>query len=352
MGDAGVASAADINSQNWNVAKYPFANSASGISISYTPWLRSLIPDINLAYLSGYYKIDSVQVISSSFRFFSLGSITFTGYNGTVTGQYHPIEFAYDAGYSRLFTDNFSGGVVLRFIYSNLTMGQPTADGQATKTGISFAADLGLLYRKAFSIGGNNALWAAGINISNLGTPISYTSDSQKSPIPSNLRIGFMGQYHINENHSVSLMADFNKLLVPTPPVYDTDTITGESYIAYGMEPPGSVAAGIFQSFYDAPGHVMPDGSRSVLLEELYEIMLGFGAEYWYKSMVAMRAGYFHEHATKGNRKYFTIGAGLSLNRYSLDLAYVIPTEGQDTPLANTLRFTFSVNFVRNKKKI
>lgn len=362
MGDAGVASSCDINSQNWNVAKYLFAEKASGISISYTPWLRSLIPDINLAYLSGYYKLDSIQVISSSFRYFSLGSITFTNYNGAVAGQYNPYEFAFDAGYSRLLTDNLSAGAVFRFIYSNLTNGQNTADGRMTKAGISFAVDLGFLYRKAFTIGRQDALWAAGINISNLGTPISYTVDADKTPIPSNLRIGLMGQYYINKKHSVSLMADMNKLLVPTPPVYFIDTTTGDEYVAFGKEP-RSIAQGIFQSFNDAPGYVMSDGSRNILLEELYEIMFGFGFEYQYSNFVALRAGYSHEHATKGNRKYITIGAGVSLDRYSFDLSYLIPTNDlvphpsyllptyeKNSPLSNTYRFTLSVNFGRIKK--
>lgn len=345
MGDVGAATAPDVSSQNWNIAKYAFIEGNGGFAISYTPWLRSLIPDINLAYLSGYFRIDDQQLVSSSLRYFSLGSITFTDYNGTVTGQYNPNEFAFDAGYSRLFTDNFSGGIAFRFIYSNLTSGQQTADGQDTKAGIAFAADLGFYYQNEVRVGGNDALWALGINLSNMGTPISYTADAAKTPIPTNLRIGGRFQYNIDDYNSISLNADLNKLMVPTPPVWDEDTITGEDYVKYGKAPPGSVVAGMFQSFYDAPGHVKSDGSRSVFLEEIYEIAYSIGVEYWYRSQFAIRTGYFHEHATKGNRKYFTVGVGLKLNVFAIDFAYLIPTNGQNSPLANTLRFTLGFDF-------
>jgi hypothetical protein len=336
LGDAGAATAPDISSQHWNISKYAFLEGNGGFAISYTPWLRSLIPDINLAYLSGYYRIDDLQVISSSMRYFSLGSITFTDINGTVTGQYNPNEFAFDAGYSRLFTDNFSGGIAFRFIYSNLTAGQTTADGQETKPGISFAADLGFYYQNEINLGGNDALWAAGINISNMGTPISYTVDATKVNIPTNLRLGGRFQYNIDDYNSISLNADLNKLMVPTPPIYN-DT-TGE--VEYGKEPPESVVVGMFQSFYDAPGYLKSDGTRSKFLEELYEIAYSVGVEYWYREQFAIRSGYFHEHATKGNRKYFNVGVGLKLNVFSIDFSYLIPTSGQNSPLANTLRFT------------
>lgn len=344
LGDAGAATSPDVSSQNWNIAKYAFIEGNGGFAISYTPWLRSLIPDINLAYLSGYYRVDDQQVISSSLRYFSLGSITFTDYNGTVTGQYNPNEFAFDAGYSRLFTDNFSGGIAFRFIYSNLTNGQSTADGQETKAGISFAADLGFYYQDEISVGGHDALWAAGASITNMGTPISYTVDATKTPIPTNLRIGGRFQYNIDDYNSISLNTDLNKLMVPTPPVYEEDS-AGNQVVIYGKEPPGSVVAGMFQSFYDAPGYVKSDGSRSKFLEEIYEIAYSIGVEYWYRNQFAIRTGYFHEHATKGNRKYFTVGVGLKLNVFSIDFAYLVPTNGQNSPLANTLRFTLGFDF-------
>lgn len=345
MGDVGVATTPDVNSQHWNMGKYAFIESKGGFAISYTPWLRNLIPDINLAYLAGFYKIDDQQVVSSSLRYFSLGNIVFTDITGTVTGQYNPNEFAIDAGYSRLFTDNFSGGIAFRFIRSDLTSGQSTADGQETKAGISVAADLGFYYQNDIDVGTSDGQWAAGVAITNMGTPISYTADAEKTPIPTNLRLGGRFTYNIDQYNSISGMIDVNKLLVPTPPVMDTDTATGELYVLRGKEPPGSVIAGMFSSFADAPGVSRGDGTYSVAAEEFHEIAYSIGAEYWYRKQFALRAGYFNEHTTKGNRKYFTVGVGLKLNVFALDFSYLVPTNGQNSPLANTLRFTLGFDF-------
>jgi hypothetical protein len=345
MGDVGVASTPDVNSQHWNMGKYAFIESKGGFAISYTPWLRNLIPDINLAYLSGFYRIDDQQVISSSLRYFSLGNIVFTDMTGTVTGQYNPNEFAVDAGYSRLFTDNFSGGIAFRFIRSDLTSGQNTADGQETKPGISFAADLGFYYQNDIDVGSSDGQWAAGASITNMGTPISYTVDADKTPIPTNLRLGGRFSYNIDDYNTISFMADLNKLLVPTPPVYDEDTATGDQIVIRGKEPPGSVVVGMFKSFYDAPGVERGDGSYSVAAEEFNEIAYSIGAEYWYRNQFAIRTGYFNEHSSKGNRKYFTVGVGLKLNVFALDFSYLVPTNGQNSPLANTLRFTLGFDF-------
>ena len=345
MGDVGVATSPDVNSQHWNVGKYAFIESKGGFAISYTPWLRNLIPDINLAYLAGFYKIDDQQVVSSSLRYFSLGNIVFTDITGTVTGQYNPNEFAIDAGYSRLFTDNFSGGIAFRFIRSDLTSGQSTADGQETKAGISVAADLGFYYQNEVDVGTSDGEWAAGIAITNMGTPISYTADAEKTPIPTNLRLGGRFTYNIDQYNSITGIFDVNKLLVPTPAVMGTDTATGELYVARGMEPPGSVITGMFQSFYDAPGVSRGDGTYSVAREEFHEIAYSIGTEYWYRKQFALRAGYFNEHTTKGNRKYFTVGVGLKLNVFALDFSYLIPTNGMNSPLANTLRFTLGFDF-------
>ena len=345
MGDVGVASTPDVNSQHWNIGKYAFIESKGGFAISYTPWLRNLIPDINLAYLAGFYKIDDKQVVSSSLRYFSLGNIVFTDMTGTVTGQYNPNEFAIDAGYSRLFTDNFSGGIAFRFIRSDLTSGQSTSDGQETKPGISVAADLGFYYQNDVDVGSSDGSWAAGASITNMGTPVSYTVDATKTPIPTNLRLGGRFTYNIDDYNSISVMADLNKLLVPTPPVVDTDTITGDLYVVRGKEPPGSVITGMFQSFYDAPGVPRGNGTYSVGREEFNEIAYSIGTEYWYREQFAIRAGYFNEHYTKGNRKYFTVGIGLKLNVFALDFSYLVPTNGQNSPLANTLRFTLGFDF-------
>jgi len=344
MGDGGVATSPDVNSQHWNLGKYAFLDSKGGFAISYTPWLRNLIPDINLAYLSGFFRIDDQQVISTSLRYFSLGNITFTNVDGSFAGQYNPNEFAVDAGYSGLFTENFSGGIAFRFIRSDLTSGQQTSDGQDTKAGISFAADLGFYYQNEVNVGSSDGEWAAGIALTNMGTPISYSVDSDKVPIPTNLRLGGRFTYNIDEYNSIAANLDINKLLVPSPPVMGEDT-TGEQVVIRGKDKPGSAVMGMVQSFYDAPGVLKSDGSYSVVQEEFNEISYSFGVEYWYRNQFAIRSGYFFEHASKGNRKYFTVGVGLKLNVFALDFAYLVPTNGQNSPLANTLRFTLAFDF-------
>jgi len=347
MGDGGVATSPDLNAQHWNIGKYAFLDSKGGFAISYTPWLRNLIPDINLAYLTGFFRVDEQQVISTSLRYFSLGSITFTNIDGSFAGQYNPNEFAVDAGYSRLFTEKFSGGIAFRFIRSDLTSGQQTSDGQETKAGISFAADLGFYYQNQVDVGPSDGEWAAGIALTNLGTPISYSVDSDKTPIPTNLRLGGRFTYNIDSYNSISTNLDINKLLVPSPPEYN-DSIyqeTGELVVLRGKEKPGSAVMGMVQSFYDAPGVLKSDGSYSVFQEEINEISLSIGVEYWYRQQFAIRTGYFYENASKGNRKYFTVGIGLKLNVFALDFAYLVPTNGQNSPLANTLRFTLGFDF-------
>jgi hypothetical protein len=344
MGDVGAATTPDVNSLHWNVGKYAFIESNGGFAISYTPWLRNLIPDINLAYLAGYYRIDDKQVVSASMRYFSLGNIIFTDLTGTVTGQYNPNEFAVDAGYSRLFTDHFSGGIAFRFIRSDLTSGQNTADGQETQPGISFGADLGFYYQNDIDVGPSDGQWALGASITNMGTPVAYTADAEKTPVPTNLRIGGRFSYNIDEYNTISAHLDLNKLLVPTPPVVEEDTASGDLVVIRGKESPGSVVLGMFQSFYDAPGTLKSDGSYSTFSEEIHEIAYSTGLEYWYRKQFAIRAGYFHEHSTKGNRKYFTVGIGLKLNVFALDFSYLVPTNGQNSPLANTLRFTLGFN--------
>ncbi len=344
MGDGGVATSPDVNSQHWNIGKYAFLDSKGGFAISYTPWLRNLIPDINLAYLSGFFRIDDQQVISTSLRYFSLGNITFTNIDGSFAGQYNPNEFAVDAGYSRLFTENFSGGIAFRFIRSDLTSGQQTSDGQDTKAGISFAADLGFYYQNEVNVGSSDGEWAAGIALTNMGTPISYSVDSDKVPIPTNLRLGGRFTYNIDDYNSIAANLDINKLLVPSPPYMDEDS-TGELVVVRGKDKPGSAVMGMVQSFYDAPGVLKSDGSYSVVQEEFNEISYSFGVEYWYRNQFAIRSGYFYEHASKGNRKYFTVGVGLKLNVFALDFSYLVPTNGQNSPLANTLRFTLAFDF-------
>jgi Type IX secretion system protein PorV len=347
MGDVGAATTPDVNSQHWNLGKYAFIEKDAGFAISYTPWLRNLIPDINLAYLSGYYRLGERQVISGSLRYFSLGNIVFTNLIGDVIGQYNPNEFALDAGYSRMFTDHFSMGLGFRFIRSDLTAGQNTADGQETQPGISVAADLGFYYQNEVDLGPSDGEWALGASLTNMGTPLSYTADAVKTPIPTNLRIGGRFTYNIDDYNSITGAIDLNKLLVPTSPVLNDSIFqeTGEEVIERGKEAPGSVVMGMVQSFYDAPGAYNPSkGTYSVAAEEFNEIAFSLGLEYWYRKQFAIRAGYFNEHSTKGNRKYFTVGIGLQLNVFALDFSYLVPTNGQNSPLANTLRFTLGFN--------
>ena len=340
LGDVGVATSPDINSQNWNPAKYPFIESEGGVAVSYTPWLRQLINDINLAYLAGFYKFRDNQVVSASLRYFSLGQILFTDNYGTPQGFYVPNEFAIDAGYSRLLTDRFSGGIVFRFIRSDM---KSSALIEGTRPAVAFAGDLGFYYRNSDMIlGKKDGTLALGVDISNMGNKISYSENTEKYFLPINLRLGGALTIEMDEYNSITFMTDLNKLLVPTPPIYDTTS--GPLKVLYGMDPNVPTPIGMIHSFYDAPGVLMDDGSRSVFREELHEITIGAGMEYWYREQFAIRAGYFHEHETKGNRKYFTMGIGLRLNVFALDFSYLVPVK-QNNPLANTLRFSLEFEF-------
>lgn len=342
MGDVGVATSPDANSIHWNPSKIAFIEKDMGLAISYIPWLRNLVDDINLAYLSGFKRMDENQVLSASLLYFTLGNITFTNVNGNVTGTFDPHEFALDFAYSRSFSDVFAMGLASRFIHSNLTGGQD--DSEITKPGNSFAMDVSAYYNNDITIGDYDSKIAAGLNISNIGRKIDYTGNN-KNFIPMNMRLGTALTMVIDDYNTLGFAFDMNKLLVPTPPIYDTDTITGEQFVLEGKDPNVSVPVALFQSFYDAPGLIKDDGTRSVLREELREISYSFGAEYWYANQFAIRAGYFYEHAMKGNRKYLTMGLGLKLNVFGLDFAYLIPTGVNNSPLANTLRFTLIFDF-------
>jgi len=336
MGDAGVATTPDAFSMHWNPAKFAFIDGKGGVGISYAPWLRSLVPDINIAYLSGYYRIDPKQVISGSLVYSSLGDIPFTDEFGNEMLVGKPNEFSIDAGYSRKFAKKFGGGVAFRFIYSNLTGGYYSG-GEPTKAGISFAADISGYYNDEISIFGKDGELAFGVNFSNIGSKMSYTSSQATDFIPMDLRIGTAGTIKLDKYNSLTLTIDLNKLLVPTPPKIENGEIVA------GKDPDVSVPVAIFQSFYDAPGG---------FAEEMHEIMYSFGAEYWYNNQFAIRGGYFNEHETKGNRKYFTVGAGFRMNVFTLDFSYLMPLT-QNHPLAHTLRFSlpFDFNSLRNVSK-
>lgn len=344
MGDAGVATSPDANSQHWNAAKYALLEGKSGLALSYAPWLTNLIPDINHLYLAGYYKVNNANTISASMRYFSLGNLYQMGM-GFRTPNYYQYEFAVDAGYSRKFTDCFSGGLVLRYIHSDLSNGSSPPSGLDANVGVAVAGDLGLYYQNQFVLKEKEAQWALGLNISNIGTPISYSADAEARPIPTNLRLGGRFTYKINEQHSLSIHADLNKLLVPSPPVYEQDSATDELIIVRGKEAPGSVALGMLQSFYDSPGVLRKDGSYSVAAEEFHEISFALGLEYWYRKLIAFRTGYFNEHPSKGNRKYFTFGLGARYRSLGFDLSYLLPLEGENSPLYNTFKFALSAHF-------
>jgi len=326
MGDVGAATTPDGNSIYWNASKLAFVEKSVGFNVSYVPWLKGLVDDIGLGYVSGYSKIGDKQTVGASLRYFSLGNITFTNDQGVNQGTYKPNEFAVDLAYSRKLSENFSAAVVGKFIYSNLTLGQ-NVGGVESRAGTSVAADISMYYKKPLRFSrGKTGEWGLGVSINNIGNKISYTSSTEKDFIPTNLKIGTTFSMDIDDYSFISFSADINKLLVPTPPVLDS---LGQPIPPYkdNNVPP---VQGMIQSFYDAP-----------FKEELQEINYAFGLEYWYDKQFAIRGGYFHENPHKGNRQYFTLGAGLRYNVFGLDFSYLIATN-PNNPLKNTLRFTLS----------
>jgi hypothetical protein len=344
MGDAGVASSPDVYSLFWNPAKYAFSEKDFGVGIGYVPWLRGLVNDIGLASITGFKKFGDKQAIAFSLRYFSMGTVTFTNDQGAELGDVKPNEWAIDATYARKFSPSLSMAIAGRFIYSNLV---PVKYIENVRPGTSVAADVSLYYHKELEIKGlTSSLFCFGLDISDIGSKISYNSTSITSDfIPTNLRLGPSLTLDIDEYNRVCFMIDFNKLLVPTPPIYATDSsgqpISGE--IAKGKNPNVSPITGMIQSFYDAPG-----GFK----EELEEWTISPGFEYWYNKLFAIRAGYFYENVNKGDRKFFTVGAGLRYNVFGLDFSYLIPVRNNN-PLQNTMQFTLVFNFdkVENKDK-
>ncbi len=326
MGNAGVAISPDINSQHWNPAKFAFIKANVGVAMSYTPWLRKLVNDINMYYLTGFKRLDEMQVISGSLRYFTLGEIIFRENpddNGTPV---KPNEFAIDLGYTRVLSDHFSGAVVFRYIRSDLNSGI-SQDG-SMQAGNSFAADLAFYFKTSTDLFGRTSDISSGLNISNIGNKISYDGDT-KQFIPTNFRLGVALSTDLDPYNSLTIAIDANKLLVPTP------GLTTKTQSEYAQEYQNmSVTKAIFSSFSDAPG-----GFK----EELQEISYSIGAEYWYDKQFAARVGYFNEHENKGNRKHFTAGLGLKFNMLTIDASYIIPVV-QNNPLANTVRFTLGID--------
>ncbi len=336
MGDVGIATAPDANSSFWNQGKIPFSTSKGAIAVTYTPWLKGLdLNDVYLASLAGYYKLDDNQAISGSLRYFSLGNIQFTDALGNDLNSFRPREFAIDLGYSRKLSSKMGLGIALRYINSNLA-GGTTQSGTSYKTGSSVAGDIALFHDgTAGSATGSGFNW--GVTLTNLGSKISYTDDAtQKDFIPANLGIGVAYTKAFDENNKITFGLDINKLLVPTPPELSTSnggTGTADDSAKLADYHSKGVVSSWFSSFGDAPGGFS---------EELKEFQISVGAEYWYNNQFAFRAGYFYENPLKGNRKYFTLGAGLRYNMFGLNFSYLIPSGSgvNRNPLSNTLRFS------------
>ena len=325
MGDVGAATDPDVNSQFWNPAKYPFCISRAGISLNYTPWLRQLLRCSDLAYLSGYYRIGDYSAVSGSIRYFSLGEVITANESMTV----NPYEMSVDVAYSLMLSENFSLAAALRWIYSDLRYDYSEDSAPAS----AFAADIAMYYNKYFNMGNRECQLGLGLNISNVGSKITYYGDDRSQFLPANLRLGASLLIPVDEWNRFSISADANKLLVPTVPKQEE----GESSADYQERvireySDVSAISGIFKSFGDAPG-----GFK----EELQEIQWSVGAEYVYHDQFSLRAGYHHESQNKGNRKYFTVGGGFRMNVFSLDVGYVIST-AQSNPLDQTLRFSLT----------
>ncbi len=326
MGETGVATTPDANSMFWNPSKLAFVEKNSGLSISYAPWLQNLVDDVNLTYISGFYRLNSNSTIGASLKYFTLGSITFRETAEEEGYHFNPNEYAFDVGYALKLSKRFSGGLSFRFIYSDLLGNETASNGDAASAGTSLAADISAYYTsKTFDFQGKDARYKIGMNISNIGNKITYSTSGDEDFIPANLRIGSSLEIDIDEYNAVNFALDFNKLLVPTPPLSTEEENPFDNT---------GVIEGIFNSFTDAPS-----GDS-----ELREINVSLGAEYWYNKQFAFRGGYFYEHETKGNRQYLTFGAGLKMQVLSIDLSYLVPTTTDvHNPLKNTLRF--SLNF-------
>ena len=327
MGDVGVATDPDVVSQYWNPAKYPFTISRAGVALNYTPWLRELVNDMDLAYLAGYYRIGDYSAVSASLRYFSLGEVFLGTIDDAMT--INPYEMSLDVAYSLMLSETFSIGAAVRWIYSDLTYDY-TSD---TAPGSAFAADLACYYQNYINLGQRECQLGLGLNISNIGSKISFGGDNNSEFIPTNMRLGASLMIPIDEYNRFTIAADANKLLVPTYPKQEDGEST-EDYQERVQKNYYDVSSisGIFKSFGDAPGG---------LKEELQEVQWSVGGEYVYHDKFALRAGYHHESANKGNRKYFTVGAGFKMSVFSLDAGYVIAT-AKSNPLDQTLRFSLS----------
>lgn len=329
MGEAGVATSPDVNANYWNPSKLAFLEGNDDLSASYSPWLRSLVPDVSLSYIAYAHKLDERNTFGASLRYFNLGTINLTDINQNSQGTYTPNEFSIDGSFARKFGNDFSLGLSLRYIHSSLANGS-FLSGQQVKAGNAVAADISFFYKKSVQQFGKDALFSFGANISNIGSKISYADNGTKYFLPTNLKIGVANTINIDQYNQFTFALDLNKLMVPTPPIRDSN-----GNIIKGKDDNVSVPAGIFGSFTDAPGGFS---------EEIQEISISPGIEYWYNKQFALRAGYFYQNPNKGGLHYFTLGTGFRYDIYGFDFSYIAASQ-QNSPLANTLRFTLMVNF-------
>jgi hypothetical protein len=358
MGDAGTALSASSTSVYWNTSMLNFAKEKSEISLSYTPWLRNLTNDIHLSYLAGYYKINDRNAIGGALRYFSLGEITFTDNSGNVIRDDKPSEFELTGAYAFRLSEKLSIGVNGKFAYSNLTGGLTVA-GVDTKAGVAGATDLSFTYyNDEAKIGKTKGVYTFATTINNIGNKIAYSETAQRDFLPMNLKIGNSFKAEFDKYNSLLFAIDLQKLLVPTPAYYDV--VDGTNTMISGKDDNVGVIAGMLQSFYDAPGAPVIDAAGNYVQnadgtfevnkgtkfkEELTEINIATGLEYWYNDVLAIRAGYFYENKNKGNRQYVNIGVGFKYNMFGIDISYLASTNGRQSPLANTLRFTLRLNF-------
>lgn len=326
MGEAGVAISPDANAIHWNAAKLGFLQHQYGVSASYTPWLRNITDDMGLAFLSGYKQITPNSAFAASLMYFNLGNINFRDINNLDQGEFAPKEYAFSGAYGQKLSPYLGLGIAARFIHSNLTGGQ-NFNGSATKPGNSAAVDLGIYYTRDVNFGANTGNVSFGGNVSNIGAKISYTNPSEKDFLPTNLRLGTAITYDLDPFNKITLAVDANKLLVPTPQSNDQNALAAVRK--------KSMVNGIFTSFSDAPGG---------LKEELREVNIATGLEYWYNDLLAVRGGYFYEDSQKGGRQYLSMGVGLRYQVFGVDAAYLIPGK-QSNPLANTIRISLIFKF-------
>lgn len=339
LGDAAAAYEPNAYSSHWNNAKIAFAPKEMSITTTYTPWLRKLDPEMNFLYLGAYKRINRRSAVAASLTYFTLGKIEHRDDQGNSLGTFRPNEFAFDATYSMKLSDYLALGATARCIHSDLTQGLDV-EQQTTKAANALAADVGLYFQADID---KRQQAAAALTLSNLGSKLSYSDDDTENEfLPANMRLGGRYTYEVDEYNKVNVLLDLNKMLVPTPPIQNEDgTWSGLYTDNADYHQTGSVL-GALQSFYDAPGG---------LKEELHEITLSLGAEYWYSNIFAARMGYFYEHKTKGARQYMTFGVGVRYSRFEFDFSYLLPTTSFSTnPLANTIRISLTLNIEKDKK--